>query len=386
MKQGLNLQELGRWLEIVDKTSIMIAAKRMQLAQQVEEIKRAAGQKIFRAPIEDNRIEKAAEWAREVQLNPNFARMLMYALINESCKVQLIQLQELEGYKGVAKPIPSYEQLKENLTKMADEFAPRYDSIYIDRPLYAVALQRKFEFQIIKRGLQDLPERNLALDLGCATGPMSFDLAPHFQHVKGVDISPGMIEEANKKLTDKSNITFAKGDFEHGIKAADSSVALVVLNMGTASDVRDLEEVMKEVRRVLQPGGEALLSFYNRDALLYKFDFIPWPTGMNAEINLSRETLEVSIEKEVEGKPVRERREIFAKAYTVEEVRDLFEKPSLSKLWLNSIATYPTVCSHLPDDVLDLDEVRKPFEEVEETLADHNLGSYIVATVRKIGR
>lgn len=50
-------------------------------------------------------------------------------------------------------------------------------------------------------------ERGRALDFGCGVGRLTHGLASHFEKVDGVDISPGMLEEAQKHM-DSKNVTF----------------------------------------------------------------------------------------------------------------------------------------------------------------------------------
>ena len=55
---------------------------------------------------------------------------------------------------------------------------------------------------------------DVVLDLGCASGEFSLDIAPCVQRVHGIDTSTNMIALATKKATDHSagNVTFASTD------------------------------------------------------------------------------------------------------------------------------------------------------------------------------
>jgi len=293
----LNLKELSDPIGKVDRTLIAVIAERMRLSRQVEAYKRQEGEPIVRYEAEDNRLAVIEEIAKEFGINPHFARGLLYFIIDESCKVQLIQLQEKGGipdnlYEGDDEGW--YRHLKQNLLELTALFAPIYDEHYGgEKTPFAVAMYRDYEKAVLQELMQDLPDNELCVDVGCATGSMSFFLANSFRRVVGYDLSPEMIEEAQRKLTqEKSSLSFSVADIETGIPIDDASASLVVLNMGTASEFRDSEFMMREVERILRPGGHVLLSFYNADALLYRLGFLPWPVGINAAVNLRRKSLE----------------------------------------------------------------------------------------------
>lgn len=89
----LDLKSLGEKLRLIDQGIMDLVSKRMQLAKQVGLFKYLKGEEISRPPIEDIRIANIKQYAESMGLNPNFASLLLYALIDESCKEQLIQLQ-----------------------------------------------------------------------------------------------------------------------------------------------------------------------------------------------------------------------------------------------------------------------------------------------------
>ena len=374
-KTDLGLRELGKRLRKVDETIISLVGARKRLAQLVEKAKRRSGEKIVRLQIEDERVELAATWASQYGVNPNFARLLMYALINESCKVQLMQLQDMPTEKllrGDQVDESWYLELKENLMELTREVAPRYDDIYANNPLFAVFSYRRFETEVIQKIIGTLPSHDLALDLGCATGVKAFELAGSFKNVRGFDISPHMIEQANSKLQGKSNVSFEVCDIENSLPVADGTVSLAVLNMGTASEFRNLKKTLGEIKRVLRPKGMVFFSFYNAEALLYRFEFLPWSVGLNAEINLISKCLEVHLGGDKTYL-------VYAEPYTVRQAIDQVEKFFL----VNDTFTYPTISSILPNNILDDPNLRKEIEGIDLSLADKDYGSYLIVVGQK---
>ena len=88
-----DLKSLGEQLRLIDQGVMDLVYKRMQLAKQVGFLKYLRGDEISRPSVESNRIANIKQYAESIGLNPNFAAMLLYALIDESCKEQMIQLK-----------------------------------------------------------------------------------------------------------------------------------------------------------------------------------------------------------------------------------------------------------------------------------------------------
>ncbi|MBI5186158.1 MAG: methyltransferase domain-containing protein [Nitrospinae bacterium] len=289
MIRSLNLDQLGSQIELIDEFTLVIAAHRMELSLNVGAFKKSQNPPtpIFNKERENGRLEKVMKIAEELGLNPNFAASMLYNIIGESCKQQMIQLQ------GNYDPLPDTKDddewfgiLKNNLRSMTEKISPTYDSEY-DKGLFGLKQYKAFENSIIDTGINIRGQEDLAIDLGCATGPKTFHLAKRFKRVIGYDICQHMIRVANAKIDSKDSerITFRQVDLEDGIPLPDDSVSYVVMNLGIASDIINIEKLIQEVRRTLVPGGGFLFSFYNLDALIYKWEFLPWPLTVAAKIN-----------------------------------------------------------------------------------------------------
>lgn len=375
MNELLDLKQLGARLAKVDTMILTLAKRRMELAQQVGLFKRRANQKIFRADIEDERIVRIKELALEQDLNPNFAASLLYLLINESCKLQMIQLQE-ESLSTVEPQTDNewYESLKENLLLLTERWCESYDFDY-ETHAFATRAYLGFERTYIGREIEKLSKREAVIDLGCATGRLTLPLCEHFEYAIGYDISPHMVAVALKNASQhphKERATFHESDVEKGIPRDDSTVSFVVMNLGTASDVRNIGGVIKETLRVLKSGGRFFFSFYNRDALLYRWEFLPWPVGLVASINLHKHCLEVHSRNEVLS--------VYARPYTIAEVEALFHDAGVKV----DVCTYPTISSILPDDVFENQPgTQEAVMVIDENLSSASMGAYIIATGQK---
>jgi len=102
-----------------------------------------------------------------------------------------------------------------------------------------------------------LPPHWVVADLGCGTGQTAADLAPHVRRVIGVDQSSAMLKAAQKRTAGLNNVELRRGSLE-ALPIADSEcdAALLVLAL---TYVDEPAAVLKEMARVLRPGGRAVV-------------------------------------------------------------------------------------------------------------------------------
>ena len=96
---------------------------------------------------------------------------------------------------------------------------------------------------------------DVVLDLGCASGEFSLDVAPCVQRVHGIDTSTNMIAVATEKATARSagNVAFVSTDlFDRSLDAHGYTrvLAFSVLHL-----VEDLPAVLWRINRLLPAGG-----------------------------------------------------------------------------------------------------------------------------------
>jgi SAM-dependent methyltransferase len=114
-----------------------------------------------------------------------------------------------------------------------------------------------------------LPADASVLDLGCGNGRVAFALAAKGFAVEGLDISPSMIEEARAAAGRLGvDARFRIGDAVSLPQAEDELDAVVFACNGIAHLTRDGKRAcLVEIKRVLRPGGVALLSLRTPYAL-----------------------------------------------------------------------------------------------------------------------
>ncbi|XP_061896162.1 uncharacterized methyltransferase Mb3374-like [Entelurus aequoreus] len=103
---------------------------------------------------------------------------------------------------------------------------------------------------------------NLAVDVGCGCGQGTVLLAPFFDQVVGIDISPAQLDVAQANNA-RPNVTYRQCPAEE-LSFEPNRVDLLVAM--TAAHWFDRQRFPKEVDRVLKPGGcLALLSYATND-------------------------------------------------------------------------------------------------------------------------
>ena len=107
------------------------------------------------------------------------------------------------------------------------------------------------------------------LDVACGTGLVSFAAARAVDpagDVLGVDLSGGMVDAARERglQRDVSNATFVRMDAE-ALALPDASFDVVLCALGLMY-VPDPEQALREMRRVLRPGGRLVVAVWGERA------------------------------------------------------------------------------------------------------------------------
>ncbi|MDE5849226.1 MAG: bifunctional demethylmenaquinone methyltransferase/2-methoxy-6-polyprenyl-1,4-benzoquinol methylase UbiE [Muribaculaceae bacterium] len=157
------------------------------------------------------------------------------------------------------KPYNDEEAKGKQVGEMFDAIAPSYDFM---NTMMTGGLHIRWRNKALKMAAARLhegcPER--VLDVACGTGDVSFRLHELFPkaHITGLDLSPGMLSIAEKKLAimdeeTRKHINFIEGD-SLKMPFADDTFDMVTVAYGVRNFER-LEDGYREMRRVLKPGG-----------------------------------------------------------------------------------------------------------------------------------
>lgn len=100
------------------------------------------------------------------------------------------------------------------------------------------------------------------LEVGCGTGLLLDRVAQSARTAKGIDISPGMLEQARQRGLDvvegcATDLPFESEQFD------------IVYSFKVLAHVESITDALAECCRVVRPGGRLFLEFYNPYSLRY---------------------------------------------------------------------------------------------------------------------
>jgi predicted TPR repeat methyltransferase len=133
-----------------------------------------------------------------------------------------------------------------------DQYAPRFEAALLGDLDYR-APQLLFKAVLTVRNAAKKPAFfKRAIDLGCGTGLGAGAFAKEVDHFIGIDLSPGMIEQA------RATGLYAElevADMVAGLRSKGDASANLILAADAMCYVSDIAPVLNEAKRVLAPGG-----------------------------------------------------------------------------------------------------------------------------------
>ncbi|HZL84795.1 MAG TPA: class I SAM-dependent methyltransferase [Candidatus Krumholzibacteria bacterium] len=127
--------------------------------------------------------------------------------------------------------------------------------------------RKPLDRHLLNRFAEETRGRGLVADLGCGPGHVARYLSQQGITIFGVDFSPKMVAVAQSMNPD---LDFRVEDMRQ-LKASDASLAGVVLFYSIVHfDVTELPPVFREARRVLVPGGLALVAFHIGEQVVHR--------------------------------------------------------------------------------------------------------------------
>jgi ubiquinone/menaquinone biosynthesis C-methylase UbiE len=142
--------------------------------------------------------------------------------------------------------------------RIAEEYTARIAEELKDKPLDRMLLEG-FAARVNGAGR--------VCDLGCGPGHVARYLYDRGVDIFGLDLSPGMLEQARKL---NPNIEFRQGNML-ALDAEDGAWAAIVAFYSIVHIPRaDVPQALREMQRVLKPGGFLFLAFHLGEEVLHE--------------------------------------------------------------------------------------------------------------------
>jgi ubiquinone/menaquinone biosynthesis C-methylase UbiE len=187
--------------------------------------------------------------------------------------------------------------IRESYDRLAEEYARRIADELQHKPL---------DRELLDRFAQQTKRRGEVCDMGCGPGHVARYLRDAGASVFGLDLSPGMLEQARKLNPD---IPFREGNML-ALDIPDRALAGVAAFYAIVNiPRRSLPLVFREFRRVLQPSGLLLLAFHTGNEVLHEDELWGQKISMDflllqpSEIRVDLEVAGFAIEEVVEREP-----------------------------------------------------------------------------------
>jgi SAM-dependent methyltransferase len=142
---------------------------------------------------------------------------------------------------------------------------------------------------LLNRFAEDARGRGLVAELGCGPGQIARYLQEQGVNVIGIDLSPEMVRVATGL---HPGIEFRVGDMNQ-LDLPDASLAGIVAFYSIVHfSPAELGAVFQQVRRVLVPGGLALISFHIGDEVIHLDDLYGSPVSLDFRFHVPSVVIE----------------------------------------------------------------------------------------------
>jgi SAM-dependent methyltransferase len=149
--------------------------------------------------------------------------------------------------------------------------------------------QKPLDRHLLNRFAEETRGQGLVADLGCGPGHVAKYLHDQGVTVIGIDISSEMIRCAASL---NPGLEFRVGDMRELSLPTASLVGLVAFYSIVHFDSAELDGMVVQLRRVLAPGGLALLSFHMGDQVVHLDDLFGAPVNLDFRFHAPHTVIE----------------------------------------------------------------------------------------------
>lgn len=142
---------------------------------------------------------------------------------------------------------------------------------------------------LLNRFAEETRGRGLVADLGCGPGQVARYLEEQGATVVGIDLSPEMIRVATGL---HPGIEFRVGDMNRLDLPGASLAGIVAFYAIVHFSPAELGAIFEEFRRVLSPGGLALISFHIGDEVVHADDLFGSPVSLDFRFHVPSAVVE----------------------------------------------------------------------------------------------
>src|SRR5436190_11837568 len=154
--------------------------------------------------------------------------------------------------------------VKNNFSARATEWAAYYADPEPPLSRQHLVSRQRFALDMVEAAI---PPCSKILDAGCGPGVMAGKLMERGYAVWGIDFAEPMIRKARELC---GSDQFGVGDVEH-IPFPDNTFDVVV-SLGVIEYLESDEQALREIRRVLRPGGRAVVAIPSGSSPLRRMD------------------------------------------------------------------------------------------------------------------
>jgi SAM-dependent methyltransferase len=138
--------------------------------------------------------------------------------------------------------------------------------------------QKPLDRHLLNRFAEATRDQGLVADLGCGPGQVARYLHEQGVSVVGIDLSSEMINCATRL---NPGLEFQTGDIRALALATGSLAGVVAFYAIVHFDASELGATFREFRRILAPGGLALIAFHIGDELIHVDDLFGAPVNLD---------------------------------------------------------------------------------------------------------